>query len=184
MRSFVAAVLVGLATAGCTVVTPQVAVGEAGCRGVPGDICTAVVAAIAASASLDVVGFSVRCTAGGCTPDSGSLEADVVWSDGTRTPHVLTWVHGFDAAPLRIAGRPIPTPPVPPTCTGVPDNECESEWSTALENLPSTKIDDVVMVLVQCSGICTATSGAGQTVIGLQDGTRLRASIWSYNHTP
>lgn len=162
----------------------SVAAGMRDCGPLPASACDEAVANVAGIRAPEVEGFQIRCTAPTCGNLSGSIDVGILWVDGTSETQSATWANGpFD--PSVFAPRAaIRTPPVPPTCAGVPEAECLGEWTTAMENLSAAQIDDVALVLVRCSGICTASSGAGETFIGFQDGTRIRPSTWSYNHSP
>lgn len=191
MKSILAAAALALSSIGCAFPMGPVAAGEATCVGLSQEICTQVVDALPGSESSEVSGFRVRCTAdAACSSLSGDLDVDVVWSDGTRTSESLGWANGFDPAQARTvfarSGVPIPTPPVPPDCMGVPPPECQSNWMTAMENVPTQQIDDVVRVLVECTSAaaCTPTSGAGRVTLQFRDGTTLIESTWGYENAP
>lgn len=154
------------------------------CGPLPASACRDAVANAADVRVNDVAGFQIRCTAPVCNDVSGAIDLVILWRDGTSESRTASWADGpFDAGVLN-RSAPIPTPPVPPTCANVPDSECQGEWTTAMENLSADQIHLVSLVLIQCTARCTPDSGAGQTIIGFQDGTRIRPSTWSYHHTP
>lgn len=174
------AVLV-LAGCGSPGIPDHLVPGTRECVGLPESKCEEILANLSDDPAAELSAIRIRCSSATCTDQSGSVDVAIVWADGRTDSRSTSW----DGAPLdaRIFA-PIPTPPVPPSCEGVPLSECQGEWTTATENLSAERFADVVLVLVQCSGICSETSGAGQTFIGFRDGTRIRPSTWSYNHNP
>jgi hypothetical protein len=184
-RLLAIAAFVGLAS-GCTQggFGPTIQAGTQDCGPVEATPCRAAVANATADADKAVAGFQIRCTAPICNDISGSIDLIILWRDGTSETRSASWAAGpFDPTVFGLR-PPIPIPPVAPTCVEVPEAECQSEWTTAMENVPAAQVHNVTLVLVQCTGRCTPDSGVGQTIIGFQDGTRIRSITWSYTQAP
>jgi hypothetical protein len=180
-RQLLAAALDATLAAGCSALgVGELQAGTLDCVGLASRFCEALLT----DPTLDLAeaaAVRIRCKTMSCTETSGSIDIEILWPDGRTEARATFW----DGAPLdpRVLA-PAVVPPVPPTCQRVLETECDGEWRTAMENLSKEQVADVVLVLVNCSGTCTDTSGSGSTIVGFEDGSRIVASTWSYNHTP
>lgn len=177
---FAAALALALGVLGCSP-APAVpaAAGDHSCIGLSEEICAAMLDAATVASDADVVGVRIRCTAPSCDVRNGSLSADILWSDGTRTQPGFQWGNGTDMESLRKAMQPVPTPPVPPTCLHVSQEQCDASWADAMRDIGRDRIPTVAFVIVECTTTCTASeSGQGRTVVQFEDGTRFTVAEW------
>jgi hypothetical protein len=161
--------------------------GTEACLGLSEAICQAVVQAISAGRGSAVDAYWISCDVPSCTTASGSLNVVVRWPDGTTDTSGFGWGNGFDTRPVGDAFRPIPTPPVPPTCLGVEATECTSRWRKAMENLPESEIGKVVGVILECTSPtipCPPTAGSGRMTLVFRDGSSRVESTWQYSSEP
>jgi hypothetical protein len=154
------------------------------CVGAPQEACEAATNQAgreAAALRAMLVQIRISCTsAAGCSETAGDVQYEAVLSTGASLSGGYAW-----AAP----GAPVPGGPGPPggpgagpafqpTCIGVPVGWCRN-LATGIDadmGLDASAIDSVVL---RCSAVCTDTTGEGETVITLNDGTRHEAG-WSY----
>jgi hypothetical protein len=140
---------------------------------------SAAVDAVKATSDADVVGFRIQCTVPVCDVRDGSLDEDILWSDGTRTRQGGRWGNGSDVRSLLRAMQPVPTPPVRPTCLGVAQEQCDASWAQAMSNISRDQISSVAFVVVECTTTCNSSeSGTGRTIVQFADGTRLVVAEW------
>jgi hypothetical protein len=155
------------------------AAGDQLCIALSDEICAAMLDAAKAASGADVLGFRIRCTAPICDVRNGSLAADILWSDGTRTQPGFQWGNGSDIESLRRAMQPVPTPPVPPTCLRVSQEQCDASWADAVRDIDRDRISSVAFVIVECTTTCNSSeSGKGRTIVQFEDGTRLIVAEW------
>ena len=182
--------VVALLIVGSCVAAPPVpetlAPGTAECLGLPEEMCQSVVQAISAGRGSPIDAYWISCVPS-CTTNSGSVDMVVRWPDGTTDTKRLQWGNGFDARSVGDAFRPIPMPPVPPTCVGVEATECTSRWRKSMENLPEAQVGEVVGVVLECTSPtipCTPTAGSGRMTLVFRDGTSRVESTWQYSSEP
>lgn len=179
LTAFLAAMVVA-----CSAPQRPFEAGEQSCLGLPDHICVDALAAAKASTNADVVGYRIQCTVPICDDQTGTLSANLLWSDGTRTDHGFGWGNGYDGSSLREAWQPLPTPPVPPTCLGVPADQCQEFWAQAMDGVSPDQIPKIAFVRVECTTTCSATSGEAKTVVQYQDGSSVTVSTSTYDLAP
>ena len=161
--------------------------GSAACLGLPPAMCQSVVEAISTGRGSPVDAYWISCDVPSCTTNSGSFDVVFRLPDGTTHTSGFGWGNGFDASSLADAFRPIPTPPVAPTCRGVEATECSSRWRNAMENLLESQVGDVTGVILECTSPtipCTPTAGSGRMTLAFRDGTSRVESTWQYTSDP
>jgi hypothetical protein len=158
--------------------------GEQTCLGLAEHICVDVLAAAKAWTSSDPVGYRIQCTVPMCDEQAGTLSAKILWSDGTAAERGFGWGNGYDGSSLREAWRPLPTPPVPPTCLGVPADQCEAFWSQAMIGVSPDQVPKIAFVRVECTTTCSETSGEARSVVQFQDGSEVTVSTRTYGAAP
>lgn len=170
-----------LALAGCG--APPPVVGES-CRGLPASVCGRILDEAQQGAppgSGGIVAFEIVCTTI-CDEAAGEAIVRVTYANGQTVEGAQGWATPIGPAPGEPGGPApgaIPTPPVKPTCIGVPAVWCERSVEDAMSNLNGADPSSVIGVVVRCTGTCTDDRGDGDAVITLADGTRLE-SQWSY----
>ena len=192
MRRLTAGLLLAVVVGGCGLVRGQPEVplplGTKDCIGLAEALCLQVVDSIRTSRNggrLDALAWRVRCTAV-CNATTGEVEATINWSDGTTGTTGLGWEGELAGPPVGapVPIDPVPFPAVPPTCLGVPWEQCQGEWQTSLENLSADQRGQIVAIEVACTTSCTPLEGKGTTTAVLRDGTRVTVSSWSYEAAP
>lgn len=180
MRSLRLAALVALAvgTIACGARPAPAVAGDEECSGLSEDICAALLEAATTGIDADVEGYRFRCSALTCDLQSGSLDVDILLLDGTHKLAGFSWRNGLNMETLRGVMQPVPTPPVPPTCLGVTQEQCDASWANAMSDIDPARIGDVVAVVVECTTTCTSTPGKGRTIVQFQDGTRVTVAEW------
>ena len=125
-----------------------------------------------------VVGIVVRCT-GVCTDASGEADRFVRYADGTTDQGGFGW---SSAGPAPVGPRigPDPTPPVAPTCFGIPMAKCQ-ELAMGMPDAGDQGHIGIVSIVVRCKpGPCTATTGDGETTITYRRGNGATSRTGSY----
>lgn len=168
----------------CTAPNRPAEAGEHSCLGLPEHICVDVLAAAKAWSNVDEAAYRIQCTVPTCGDQAGTLSANILWSDGTTTDHGFGWGNGYDGSSLLEAWRPLPTPPVPPTCLGVPVDQCDLFWSEAMIGVSPDQVPKIAFVRVECTTTCSATSGEARSVVQFQDGSEVTVSTRTYGAAP
>jgi hypothetical protein len=152
------------------------------CIGIPPQTCQQIVNDARANADPGTIPLQIRavCT-GSCTPASGDVQVDVIYSNNRRDSYGMGWSGAVDPAP----GGPAPAEPslpVEPTCTGVPAAACLEQAMAALRGDPPVDgAPPIVRIDVRCArSPCTETAGIGDTLITFADGTT-SGSRWDYS---
>ncbi len=152
------------------------------CVGVPPETCRQSLAEAQQNATPGTIVVQIRvvCTKLPCTLQNGEAKVDVLYSNGRTNSSGIGWAA---AAPMP-AGPPQPAPPLPvkPTCLGLPvageTDNCLDFATSAMENVLDGR--EVVAIVVRCKpGPCTASGGAGETMLTFAGGTT-QTSEWSY----
>ena len=192
MRHLTAALLLAVVVGGCGLVPGQaeapLPLGTKDCTGLAEALCLQVVDSIRTSRNggrLAPLAWRVRCTAI-CNVNTGEVEATINWSDGTTGTTGIGWAGELAGPPILapVPIDPVPFPEVPPTCLGVPQEQCLGEWQTSLENLSADQRGQIVAINVECTTSCTPLEGNGTTTVVLRDGTPVTVSTWSYKAAP
>ncbi|HUS22467.1 MAG TPA: hypothetical protein VMZ66_10710 [Aeromicrobium sp.] len=168
----------------CSAPARPLEAGEQSCLGLAERICIDVLGAAKGWTSADVVGYRVQCTDRICDDQSGSLSASILWSDGTRTDRGFGWGNGYDGSAMREAWRPLPTPPVRPTCVGVPVDQCEAFWTDAMIGVTPDQVPKIASVRVECTTTCSEASGEARSVVRFNDGSEVTVSMRTYGAAP
>lgn len=186
VRSVLACVVLALfiASAAACEPVPQATVPVQGvapveCVGIPEGTCREVVQNARANAAPGTLPVRIRavCAQAACTPASGEVSVDVLYSDGRQENYVMGWAGpAFPGDP----GEPRPDLAVEPVCQGVPAVQCrQMALGVGDEGPPGFR---VLSIVVTCTAPpCTAVSGDGDTILTYQDGTRVTGS-WSYRN--
>ena len=186
MRPLATIALASILLAGCGFLVPAanqgapVAAGARECIGLAEAICEDLLESVSSGRNVQPIGWRVRCL-DVCDNDSGEAEVSLRFADGRTETSTMGWVGDIGGPGL--APDP-PDPRVQQQCLGVPDSECQSEWSTSMENLTPEQRANAVIVIVQCIETCTEARGQGQTTVVLADGQRIPVGEWSYELEP
>lgn len=192
MRRVTAGLVLAIVLGGCGLLPTQaeapLPLGTRECIGLVEPLCLQVLDSIRTSRNggrLAPLAWRVRCTAV-CNATTGQVEATINWSDGTTGTTGMGWQGELSGPPVGapVPIDPVPFPEVPPTCLGVPQEQCVGEWQTSLENLSADQRGQILAINVQCTTSCTPLEGKGTTTVVLRDGTRVTVASWSYEAAP
>jgi hypothetical protein len=184
IAAFLAVIVASGMVVACTAPQRSLEAGERSCVGITEHICVDVLEAAKAWSTVDAVGYRIQCTVPICNDQTGTLSANILWSDGTTTDHGFGWGNGYDGSALREAWRPLPTPPVPPTCLGVPADQCEAFWSQAMIGVSPDQVSKIASVRVECTTTCSEASGEARSVVRFKDGSEVTVSTRTYGPAP
>jgi hypothetical protein len=169
--------------------SPALPPGTQECIGMEPAVCALVLGDMAGDhPGFRPVAWSIRCVTT-CTANEGDVEMTVTWSDGSTEVAGKAWAGGIGpragpgVGPPEPVG-PIPTPPVPPTCLGVPQQQCVEEWLGSLASVRAVQRDHVTAVRIQCTTTCNALKGDGTTTVILDGGSTTLSTGWSYGSQP
>jgi len=186
-RAVVVLLLAALAVAACgrggSVVGPAPVSGQR-CEGMPAVVCARIAAGAQRQAPPGagaVVGIRIVCTTT-CTEAAGEATVTVTYANGQTSQQSQGWASPVGPPPGAPGGPApivVPTPPVTPTCVGLPKAKCDEQVEGAMTSLNGADPASIVTILIRCTGTCTEANGDGDTVVTLQDGRRLESS-WAY----
>ena len=192
MRRVTAGLLLAVVLAGCGFLAGQPVAplppGTKDCIGLADALCLDVIDTIRKGGNggrLEAVAWRVRCTTV-CHVNKGEVEVTITWSDGSTSTSGVGWENQIAGPPVGppVPIDPVPIPAVPPTCLGLPREQCLGEWQTSLENLSADQRGQILAINVACTTSCTPQEGKGTTTVVLRDGTRVPVSSWSYEAAP
>jgi hypothetical protein len=153
------------------------------CQGIPAGTCQEIVTDARRNAEPGTIPVAIKavCTSPPCTPQSGEVQVEVQYSNGSGQAFSMGWAEAEPGEAPVPGGFPddggLEGDPV---CQGVPAEPCREMAATpAGDDLDGREIQSIT---VRCRAVpCTTTTGSGDTIVMFADGTSV-VTDWSYEN--
>lgn len=150
------------------------------CLDIPERTCQEIVTEARRNADSGSIPVSIRasCSVPPCTLQNGEVSIEVDYSNGNTQAWGMGWSQAEEPGVAPDPGEP--AVPGEPVCVGVPAVTCRDLAASASSADPQGR--EITSVTVRCRAVpCTATAGAGDTLVLFGDGTSALTE-WSYEN--